>query len=259
MISLDGRVAMVTGASQGIGRACAVALAKAGAQVALAARNATKLAEVAAEIEAAGGKAMPFEMDLASEESIKAVTKAVVAQYGKLEILVNNGGITRDNLMLRMKLADWNAVLQTNLTGAFLLTQAASSSMLKARWGRIINISSVVGETGQAGQANYAASKAGLIGLTMSLARELASRNITVNAVAPGYISTPMTDVLERSAAQRHVDADSAGSRGDAGGCGRGGGVSRLRPGGLHYGPRSRRERRDAHGLVARARSAQKS
>ncbi|MGB6932244.1 MAG: 3-oxoacyl-[acyl-carrier-protein] reductase [Acidobacteriaceae bacterium] len=215
MISLDGRVAMVTGASQGIGRACAVALARAGAQVALAARNATKLAEVAAEIEAAGGKAMAFEMDLASEDSIKAVTKAVVAQYGKLEILVNNGGITRDNLMLRMKLADWNAVLQTNLTGAFLLTQAASSSMLKARWGRIINISSVVGETGQAGQANYAASKAGLIGLTMSLARELASRNITVNAVAPGYISTPMTDVLndqQRSAMLTQIPLDRAGT-----------------------------------------------
>jgi len=215
MISLDGRVAMVTGASQGIGRACAVALAKAGAQVALAARNREKLAEVAAEIEAAGGKAMPFELDLASEDSIKAVTKAVVAQYGKLEILVNNGGITRDNLMLRMKLADWNAVLQTNLTGAFLLTQAASSSMLKARWGRIINISSVVGETGQAGQANYAASKAGLIGLTMSLARELASRNITVNAVAPGYISTPMTDVLndqQRSAMLTQIPLDRAGT-----------------------------------------------
>jgi 3-oxoacyl-[acyl-carrier protein] reductase len=215
MISLDGRVAMVTGASQGIGRACAVALARAGAQVALAARNSAKLAEVAAEIEAAGGKAMPFEMDLASEDSVKAVTKAVVAQYGKLEILVNNGGITRDNLMLRMKLADWNAVLQTNLTGAFLLTQAASSSMLKARWGRIINISSVVGETGQAGQANYAASKAGLIGLTMSLARELASRNITVNAVAPGYISTPMTDVLndqQRSAMLTQIPLDRAGT-----------------------------------------------
>jgi 3-oxoacyl-[acyl-carrier protein] reductase len=215
MISLDGRVAMVTGASQGIGRACAVALAKAGAQVALVARNAAKLAEVAAEIEAAGGKAMPFEMDLASEDSIKAVTKAVVTHYGKIEILVNNGGITRDNLMLRMKLADWNAVLQTNLTGAFLLTQAVSSSMLKARWGRIINISSVVGETGQAGQANYAASKAGLIGLTMSLARELASRNITVNAVAPGYISTPMTDVLneqQRSAMLTQIPLDRAGT-----------------------------------------------
>ncbi len=215
MISLDGRVAMVTGASQGIGRACAVALAKAGAQVALAARNATKLAEVAAEIEAAGGRAMPFEMDLASEDSIKAVAKAAIAHYGKIEILVNNGGITRDNLMLRMKLADWNAVLNTNLTGAFLLTQAVSSSMLKARWGRIINISSVVAETGQAGQANYAASKAGLIGLTMSLARELASRNITANAVAPGYISTPMTDVLtdqQRSAMLTQIPLDRAGT-----------------------------------------------
>ncbi len=221
MISLHGRVAMITGASQGIGRACAVALAKAGAQVALAARNATKLGEVAAEIEAAGGKAMPFEMDLASEDSIKAATKAVVAQYGKIEILVNNGGITRDSLMLRMKLSDWNAVLQTNLTGAFLLTQAVSSSMLKARWGRIINISSVVGETGQAGQANYAASKAGLIGLTMSLARELASRNITVNAVAPGYISTPMTDVLndqQRSAMLTQIPLDRAGTPEDVAG-----------------------------------------
>lgn len=215
MISLDGRVAMVTGASQGIGRACAMALAKAGAQVALSARNAAKLAQVAAEIEADGGHATPFEMDLASEDSIKAVTKAVVAHYGKIEILVNNGGITRDNLMLRMKLADWNAVLNTNLTGAFLLTQAVSSSMLKARWGRIINISSVVAETGQAGQANYAASKAGLIGLTMSLARELASRNITVNAVAPGYISTPMTDVLtdqQRSAMLTQIPLDRAGT-----------------------------------------------
>jgi 3-oxoacyl-[acyl-carrier protein] reductase len=215
MISLDGRIALVTGASQGIGRACAVALAKAGAHVALAARNATKLAEVAAEIEAAGGHAKPFEMDLASEDSIKAVAKAVIAHFGKIEILVNNGGITRDNLMLRMKLADWNAVLNTNLTGAFLLTQAASSSMLKARWGRIINIASVVGETGQAGQSNYAASKAGLIGLTMSLARELASRNITVNAVAPGYISTPMTDVLndqQRGAMLTQIPLDRAGT-----------------------------------------------
>lgn len=214
MFSLQGRIALITGASQGIGRACALALAKAGAQVALAARNAAKLAEVAGEIEAAGGKAVPFEMDLASEESIKAATKAVLEHFGKIEILVNNGGITRDNLMLRMKLADWNAVLTTNLTGAFLLTQAVSSSMLKARWGRIINISSVVGETGQAGQANYAASKAGLIGLTKSLARELASRNITVNAVAPGYIATPMTDVLndqQRNSMLTQIPLDRAG------------------------------------------------
>ena len=215
MFSLEGRIALVTGASQGIGRACALALARSGAQVALAARNGAKLAEVAAEIEAAGGKAVPFEMDLANEESIKSATKAVLAHFGKIEILVNNGGITRDNLMLRMKLADWNSVLATNLTGAFLLTQAVSSSMLKSRWGRIVNISSVVGETGQAGQANYAASKAGLIGLTKSLARELASRNITVNAVAPGYISTPMTDVLndqQRTAMLTQIPLDRAGT-----------------------------------------------
>lgn len=215
MISLKGRIALVTGASQGIGRACALTLARAGAHVALAARNATKLAEVAAEIEAAGGEAVPFELDLASEESIKTGAKAVLAHFGKIEILVNNGGITRDNLMLRMKLADWDAVLATNLTGAFLLTQAVCSSMLKARWGRIVNVTSVVGETGQAGQANYAASKAGLIGLTKSLARELASRNITVNAVAPGYISTPMTDVLndqQRSAMLTQIPLDRAGT-----------------------------------------------
>ncbi|MGC1784104.1 MAG: 3-oxoacyl-[acyl-carrier-protein] reductase [Acidobacteriaceae bacterium] len=215
MIALNGRIALVTGASQGIGRACALTLAQAGAQVALAARNVAKLTEVAAEIEAAGGKATPFELDLASEESIKACTKSVIAQFGKIEILVNNGGITRDNLMLRMKLADWEAVLTTNLTGAFLLTQAVSSSMLKARWGRVINVSSVVGQTGQAGQANYAASKAGLIGLTKSLARELASRNIIVNAVAPGYISTPMTDVLndqQRAAMLTQIPLDRAGT-----------------------------------------------
>lgn len=215
MISLEDRVALVSGASQGIGRACALSLAAAGAQVALAARNAAKLAEVASEIEAAGGKAVPFELDLASEESIRAGAKAVLAHFGKIEILVNNGGITRDGLMLRMKLADWDAVLATNLTGAFLLTQAVSTNMLKARWGRIINITSVVGETGQAGQANYAASKAGLIGLTKSLARELASRNITVNAVAPGYISTPMTDVLndqQRSAMLTQIPLDRAGT-----------------------------------------------
>ena len=187
---------MVTGASQGIGRACALALAAAGAQVALAARNAEKLGEVAAEIRAAGGVAEAFVLDIADEESIKACAKAVVAHFGKLEIVVNNAGITRDVLALRMKRKDWDDVLLTNLTGSFLLTQAAMSPMLKARWGRVINITSVVGETGQAGQANYAASKAGLIGLTKSLARELAGRAITVNAVAPGYIETAMTAIL---------------------------------------------------------------
>jgi 3-oxoacyl-[acyl-carrier protein] reductase len=197
MSSLEGRTALVTGASQGIGRACAIELAKAGAKVALAARNEQKLAEVAAEIAAAGGTAQAFAIDIASEDSIKAGAKAALAHFGSVEILVNNAGITKDGLMLRMKRADWDAVLSTNLTGTFLLTQAVVGSMLKARWGRIINMSSIVGETGQAGQANYAASKAGLIGLTKSLARELASRGITANAVAPGYIETAMTAVLE--------------------------------------------------------------
>ena len=215
MTGLQGRVALVTGASQGIGRACALALAHAGAQVALAARNQEKLAEVAAEITAAGGAASVFALDIASEESIQACAKAVLAQYGKVEILVNNAGITRDGLMLRMKRADWDAVLSTNLTGAFLLTQALMPAMLKARWGRIVNLTSVVGETGQAGQANYAASKAGLIGLTKSMARELASRSITVNAVAPGYIETPMTEVLneqQRAAMLTQVPLGRAGS-----------------------------------------------
>ena len=187
----------MTGASQGIGRACALELARAGATVALAARNEAKLAAVAAEIEAAGGQAAAFALDVSNEESIKAGAKAVIERFGKVEILVNNAGITRDGLMMRMKRADWDDVLGTNLTGAFLLTQALISPMLKNRWGRIVNISSVVGRTGQAGQANYAASKAGLIGLTRSLAREFASRGITVNAVAPGYIETPMTAVLD--------------------------------------------------------------
>ena len=196
MVSVQGRIALVTGASQGIGRACALELASAGATVALAARNEGKLAEVVTEIEAAGGQAAAFALDIASEESIKKTAKEVLARFGKVEILVNNAGITRDGLMLRMRRADWDEVLTTNLTGAFLLTQAVLSPMLKNRWGRIIQISSVVGRTGQAGQVNYAASKAGLIGMTRSMAREVASRGITVNAVAPGYIETPMTAVL---------------------------------------------------------------
>jgi len=190
------RIALVTGASQGIGRAIALRLAAQGAHVALAARNQEKLAEVAAEIAAAGGTAHSFSLDISNEESIKACAKAVIAYFGRIEILVNNAGITRDTLSMRMRRHDWDDVLTTNLTGAFLLSQACMSTMLKSRWGRIINITSVVGETGQAGQANYAASKAGLIGLTKSLARELASRSITVNAVAPGMIATAMTDVL---------------------------------------------------------------
>ncbi|MGB7191487.1 MAG: 3-oxoacyl-[acyl-carrier-protein] reductase [Acidobacteriaceae bacterium] len=214
-MSFEGRTALITGASQGIGRACAVTLAKAGARVALAARNEAKLAEVAAEIRGGGGAAEVFALDMSSEESIKAGAKAALAQFGSIEILVNNAGITKDTLLLRMKRADWDAVLTTNLTGTFLLTQALLSPMLKARWGRIINISSVVGEAGQAGQANYAASKAGLIGFTKSLAREVASRGITANAVAPGYIETAMTAALDekqREAMLGHIPLGRAGS-----------------------------------------------
>jgi len=196
MSSLTGKIALVTGASQGIGRACALELAAQGATVALAARNVEKLEAVAAEIAAAGGTAKAYALDVSSEDSIKSGAKSVLADHGAVHILVNNAGITKDGLALRMKLADFDDVLRTNLTGAFLLTQAVISSMMKARWGRVLNITSVVGETGAAGQANYAASKAGLIGLTKSLAREFASRGITVNAIAPGFIQTAMTDEL---------------------------------------------------------------
>ncbi|HEX4308562.1 MAG TPA: 3-oxoacyl-[acyl-carrier-protein] reductase [Acidobacteriaceae bacterium] len=218
MATLEGRTALVTGASQGIGRACALVLAASGAKVALAARNEAKLNDVAAEIATAGGAAAVFALDIASEESIRSCAKGAIAHFGTVEILVNNAGVTRDTLVLRMKRADWDEVLQTNLTGTFLMTQALLTPMLKARWGRIINISSVVGETGQAGQANYAASKAGLIGLTKSLARELASRNITANAIAPGYIETAMTAVLDekqRDAMLSHIPLGRAGTDAD--------------------------------------------
>ena len=195
-MNLTGHVALVTGASQGIGRACAVALAESGAAVALAARSEEKLNEVAQQIKNAGGQAEVFRMDMASEDDIKNAVKGAVAKFGKLDILVNNAGITRDTLSMRMKRADWDDVITTNLTGAHLAAQAAINGMLKQRWGRIINITSIFGQMGQAGQVNYAASKAGLIGMTMALAREVASRNITVNAVAPGWIETAMTEVL---------------------------------------------------------------
>src|SRR5581483_622213 len=194
--NLEGHVALVTGASQGIGRSCALALAEAGAAVALAARSQDKLAAVVGEITGAGGKAAAFRMDVASEDDIKSATKAAIARFGKIDILVNNAGITRDTLVMRMKRADWDDVLATNLTGAHLCIQAVIGSMLRQRWGRIVNITSIFGQMGQVGQANYAASKAGLIGLTKAVAREVASRNITVNAVAPGYIETAMTAAL---------------------------------------------------------------
>jgi 3-oxoacyl-[acyl-carrier protein] reductase len=196
MFSLNDKVVLVTGASQGIGRATALALAEAGAKVAIAARSTEKLASLAAEIAAAGGEALAVPMDVADAAQVKTGFQQLLAKFGKIDILVNNAAITRDTLVLRMKLEDWDAVLRTNLTGAYLCTQQALGAMLKQRAGRIINISSVVAETGNAGQANYVASKAGLIGLTRAIAIEVASRNITVNAIAPGFIATPMTDPL---------------------------------------------------------------
>ena len=196
MFSLKDKAALVTGASQGIGRATALALAQAGARVALAARNEKKLAELAAKIAAGGGEALAVPMDVARAESIKAGFEAVRAKFGGLHILVNNAGITRDSLALRMKQEDWDAVLQVNLTAAHIAIQHALGIMLRQKWGRIINVSSVVAEMGNAGQANYVAAKAGLIGLTKAIAIEVASRNITVNAVAPGFIVSPMTDPL---------------------------------------------------------------
>jgi 3-oxoacyl-[acyl-carrier protein] reductase len=197
MADKQGRIALVTGAAQGIGRAIALELAKAGATLALADINEAKLALVAAEVEALGGTAAAFKLDVSNQESIEAGAKAVLDRFGKVEILVNNAGITRDALMMMMKRSDWDLVIAINLTGPFLLTQALLRQMIKNRWGRIVNMASVVGRAGQAGQVNYAASKAGLIGMTKSLAREVASRGITVNAVAPGYIETPMTAVLD--------------------------------------------------------------
>src|ERR1700758_2258275 len=204
-MSLAGRVALVTGASQGIGHACALKLAQSGATLAVAARNQQKLEDLVGRITSSGGKAAAFAMDVADEEQIKSGCKAVIAQVGKVDILVNNAGITRDQLIMRMKRADWDAVLNTNLTSAYLCIQQVIGSMLKQRWGRIINITSVFGQMGQAGQANYASSKAGLIGLTMAIAREVASRNITCNAVAPGFVETAMTSGLSEDFRQNAV------------------------------------------------------
>jgi 3-oxoacyl-[acyl-carrier protein] reductase len=196
MFSLKDKVALLTGASQGIGRETALALAEAGAKVAAAARNEEKLASLVNEIVNAGGEAIAIKMDVAEPEQIKAGFKQVLEKYGHLDILVNNAAITRDGLALRMKQDDWDAVIRTNLTGAHICTQQALLTMMRARAGRIINIASIVAQMGNAGQANYVAAKAGLIGLTKAIAIEIASRNITVNAVAPGFIATPMTDVL---------------------------------------------------------------
>ena len=196
MFSLKNKVALVTGASQGIGRDTALALAEAGAKVAVSARNEEKLAALVKDIVATGGEALAVKMDVADAEQVKAGFKQVVEKFGRLDILVNNAAITRDGLSMRMKQDDWEAVIRTNLTGAHLCIQQALGTMMRARAGRIINIASVVAQMGNAGQANYVAAKGGLIGLTKAIAIEISSRNITVNAVAPGFIETPMTDVL---------------------------------------------------------------
>ena len=200
---MNNRIALITGASRGIGRACAQTLSEAGARVVLAARNLERLNELASEIREAGRQAFTVQIDLSSEESIRDAFARTAREFGTPEILVNNAGITKDGLALRMKRADWDAVLTTNLTGTFLCIQQVLPSMMKARWGRIINISSVVGEIGNPGQANYAASKAGLLGLTKTLAQEMGSRGITVNAVAPGFIETDMTGVLADDVRER--------------------------------------------------------
>jgi 3-oxoacyl-[acyl-carrier protein] reductase len=196
LFSLRNKVALITGASQGIGRETALFFSEEGAKVAVAARNDEKLAEVVRLIEAAGSEAIAVKMDVADAEQVKAGFKQVLEKFGKLDILVNNAAITRDGLALRMKADDWEAVLKTNLTGAHFCIQQALVTMMKAKSGRIINVASVVAQMGNAGQANYVAAKAGLIGLTKAIAIEMASRNITVNAVAPGFIETPMTEVL---------------------------------------------------------------
>ena len=193
---MQNRIAFITGASRGIGRACALALSSAGARVVLAARHADQLEQVAAEIRSSGRDAFIVEMDLSVPDSVRAAITKASKDFGRIDILVNNAGITRDGLAVRMKQEDWEAVLATNLTGAFIATQQVLLSMMRERWGRIIYITSVVGEAGNPGQANYVASKAGLIGLTKSLAQEMASRNITVNAVAPGFIDTDMTQAI---------------------------------------------------------------
>ncbi len=196
MFSLAGRTALVTGASQGIGEAIARRLAGAGAKVVLAARSEERLAALAAEIAGAGGQAQPLALDVARPETVGERLKTLPAGFAEVDVLVNNAGVTADNLLARMSLDDWERVLRTNLTGAFALTRELVRGMMRRRWGRVISISSVVGLMGNAGQANYAASKAGLVGFSKSLARELGSRNITVNVVAPGYIETAMTEAL---------------------------------------------------------------
>jgi len=202
---LEGKVAVVTGASRGIGRAISLALAREGATVIVCSRSLDANKETAKLIEAAGGLAHPYEVDVADTESVSALVKDVAAKFERIDILVNNAGVTADNLLMRMKEADWDKVVDTNLKGTFNFTKAVARAMIKQHGGKIINIASVVGMVGNAGQANYCASKAGIIGLTKSVARELASRNVTANCVAPGLIRSEMTEALPDQAREQAV------------------------------------------------------
>ena len=213
---LSDKVAIVTGASRGIGRSIALALASQGAKVVASARNAEALVELTAEIKSQGGDALAVVGDVAVEDDANNLVKQAVKVYGQVDVFINNAGITRDGLLLRMKNADWDAVLDTNLKGAFLCTRAVAKVMSKQRSGRIINISSVVGEMGNAGQANYCASKAGLLGLTKSVARELARRNVTVNAITPGFITTEMTEDMTEKAQETMTEQIPLGRPGSA-------------------------------------------
>jgi len=196
---LKDRIVFITGGSQGIGRACALILAEAGAHIAIGSRNLEKQSAVVQEVEQLGRKSLAVKVDINDPVEIRAAFARVLEQFGRIDVLVNNAGITKDTLLLRMKKEEWDSVLQTNLTGVFLCSQEAIRIMLKQRYGRIINIASVVGQSGNPGQANYVASKAGIIGFTKSLAQEVASRNITVNAVSPGFIETAMTAKLSEA------------------------------------------------------------
>ena len=207
MFKLDGKTALVTGASQGIGEGIARVLARQGARVVVAARNEEKLRALAAGIGEAGGQALPLVLDVTRPETFGERLKSLPEEFAGIDVLVNNAGVTADNLLARMSLEDWERVLRTNLTGAFALTKEVIRGMMKRRWGRIISVSSVVGMMGNPGQANYAASKAGLIGFSKSLAKELGSRNITVNVVAPGYIQTAMTENLPEASREELAGA----------------------------------------------------
>ncbi|HUU14965.1 MAG TPA: 3-oxoacyl-[acyl-carrier-protein] reductase [Terriglobia bacterium] len=195
-MGFEGRVAFVTGSAQGIGRAIALALAEAGCDVVIADVNPEKIDSVAKEVEGLGRKSLALKLDVSDPESVKAGVAKILEAFGKIDILVNNAGITRDGLVMRMKPEDWSLVLRVNLDGTFYCTRAVLHGMVKQRYGRIVNIASVVAQAGNPGQANYVASKGGIIGLTKAVAAEVASRNITVNAVAPGFIATAMTEKL---------------------------------------------------------------